>query len=158
MFLLENLLSHWSSVKERVVSESQQRLNGIKARTAVQLLQNITELANQGNLKVSPLSGSDVFDLSWNSTLLEEKIRMKPCYSDWLYSMQYLKLRQASHYIWPITLEISARISHKKKLPEMHILSQRLHAAQSANKIHSEVKLLKIFTTYTCIIHMYIIY
>lgn len=72
---------------------------------------------------------------------------MKPCFSALLYSVQYLKLRQGGQHILPVTLEVSAGISHKKELPEVHILFQRLHAAQSSNKIQSQVKLLKIFAT-----------
>lgn len=81
---------------------------------------------------------------------------MKPCFSALLFGVEYLKLRQAGHHILPVTPELSAGISHKIELLEVHILFQRLHAAQSSNKIDSKVKLLKIFTTYTCIIQMYI--
>lgn len=55
----------------------------------------------------------------------------------------YLELRQRGHHVLPVALKLRAGVPHQKQLSEVDVVSQRLHAAQTAHKVHSQIQFLE---------------
>lgn len=73
-----------------------------------------------------------------NYYILNESTLLKAL-EHWL----HLELGEGSHQVLPVALKLAAGVSHQEQLSQMDVVFERLNAAQTTNKVHSEVQLLQ---------------